>query len=176
MVDPTLEKKIADAALLLLTNAGMQSITMRDVAKAAGTTTPTLYDRYRDREALLWALVTRVNDEVYRRVEKAKSVEQVGEILVRYLVTFPTHAELISRSWPLVMNSDRPKPVMDLAKKLMMREHKCTAAEAERTAIAMFAQVFGMAILIRNAGEENPVSKTLFQTSRKALAKLAQGL
>jgi len=176
MVDPTLEKKIADAALLLLTNAGLEAVTMRDVAKAAGTTTPTLYARFRDREALLWALVTRVNDEVLRRVEKAKSAKQIGEILVRYLVTFPTHAELISRSWPLVMNSDRPKPVLNLAKKLMMREHQFTSAEAERTAIAMFAQVFGMAILIRNAGEENPISKTLLQTSRKALAKLAQGL
>lgn len=176
MVDPTLEKKIADAALLLLTNAGLEAVTMRDVAKAAGTTTPTLYARYRDREALLWALVTRVNDEVFRRVENAKSAEQIGEILVHYLVTFPTHAELISRSWPQVMNSDRPKPVMNLAKKLMMREHKFTSAEAERTAIAMFAQVFGMAILIRNAGPDNPVSKTLLHTSRKALTKLAQGL
>ncbi|HUN89988.1 MAG TPA: helix-turn-helix domain-containing protein [Terriglobales bacterium] len=176
MVDPTLEKKIADAALLLLTEGGLQAITMRDVARAAGTTTPTLYARFRDREALLWALVTRVNDEVFRRVEKAKSAEQIGETLVRYLVTFPTHAELISRSWPLVMNSARPKPVMDFAKKLMMQQHQFTSVQAERTAIAMFAQVFGMAILIRNAGEKNPVSKTLFQTSRKALAKLAQGL
>ena len=54
--DPDLEQHILGAASRLWSRGGERALTMRAVAKAAGTTTPTVYERYRDRDAILRAL------------------------------------------------------------------------------------------------------------------------
>ena len=54
--DPDLEQRILAAASRLWARGGEKALTMRAVAKAAGTTTPTVYERYRDRDDILRAL------------------------------------------------------------------------------------------------------------------------
>ena len=54
--DPQLEQRILDAACRLWSRGGEKALTMRGVAKAAGTTTPTLYERYHDRDDILRAV------------------------------------------------------------------------------------------------------------------------
>src|SRR5580704_7186426 len=46
---PELEGKILDAAQKLWKKGGEKALTMRAVAKAAGTNTPSVYRRFRDR-------------------------------------------------------------------------------------------------------------------------------
>ena len=54
--DPQLEQRILEAASRLRARGGEKALTMRAVAKAAATTTPTVYERYRDRDDILRAL------------------------------------------------------------------------------------------------------------------------
>jgi AcrR family transcriptional regulator len=54
--DPYLEQNILEAASRLWARGGEKSLTMRAVAKAAGTTTPTVYERFRDRDDILRGL------------------------------------------------------------------------------------------------------------------------
>ena len=54
--DPELEQRILDAASRLWARGGEKGLTMRAVAKAAGTTTPTVYERYHDRDDILRSL------------------------------------------------------------------------------------------------------------------------
>ena len=44
--DPELEDRIVAAAMRLLDRGGEEAITMRAVAQEAGTTTPTIYERF----------------------------------------------------------------------------------------------------------------------------------
>ena len=54
-----------DAASRLWARGGEKSLTMRAVAKAAGTTTPTVYERYRDRNDILRALRLKTRQELF---------------------------------------------------------------------------------------------------------------
>jgi len=58
-LDPRLEGKIIDAAYKIWRKQGEQALTMRRVARAAGTTTPTLYERFSDKSNLLALLRSR---------------------------------------------------------------------------------------------------------------------
>jgi len=62
--DPALEGRLIAAALRLLDRGGESAITLRAVAKEAGTTTPSIYERFRSREALMMRLVDHATDEV----------------------------------------------------------------------------------------------------------------
>src|SRR5271165_1648491 len=50
--DAELEGHILNAAYELIAEGGEQALTMRAVARAAGTTTPTVYQRFRDKRTL----------------------------------------------------------------------------------------------------------------------------
>jgi len=63
--DPDLEQRILAAASRLWARGGEKALTMRAVAKAAATTTPTVYERYRDRDDILRALRMQTRSELF---------------------------------------------------------------------------------------------------------------
>ncbi|MGA9307559.1 MAG: helix-turn-helix domain-containing protein, partial [Candidatus Sulfotelmatobacter sp.] len=62
--DPDLEDKILDAAQKLWKKGGEKALTMRTVARAAGTNTPSVYRRFRDRDDILRGLLQRIRWEI----------------------------------------------------------------------------------------------------------------
>ena len=173
--NPHLETIILASALDLLDQEGMEAVTMREVARRAKTTTPTLYERFQDREALLWAVVTLVQAHVYGCVAEAASVEQMAAIIIDYLAGFPGRLDLVNQYWPKLMSSGHPKPVLELTKRKLMEDEKCTAAAAEKTAIALTALLLGTAVLMRTAGENTPESKALNASSLRAVRSICHG-
>src|SRR5260370_7064487 len=63
--DPELEQRILGVASRLWARGGERALTMRAIAKAAGTTTPTVYERYRDRDDILRALRLKTRSELF---------------------------------------------------------------------------------------------------------------
>jgi AcrR family transcriptional regulator len=92
--DPDLEEKILDAAQKLWKKGGEKGLTMRAVAKAAGTNTPSVYRRFRDREDILRGLVQRVRLEITALLESASSPEEGCERYVNYALSHPHEYEL----------------------------------------------------------------------------------
>src|SRR5271170_3027548 len=80
--DPELEQRILDAASRLWARGGEKSLTMRAVAKAAGTTTPTVYERYRNRGDILRALRLHTRSELFAAVSRSRTLSQACQ---RYL-------------------------------------------------------------------------------------------
>jgi AcrR family transcriptional regulator len=80
--DPNLEGRILDAAQKLWVQSGARALTMRAVASVARTTTPTVYERFRNRQAILQGLMLRIRDGVLRMFDQANSPE---EMCARYL-------------------------------------------------------------------------------------------
>jgi len=74
--DPSLEHRILDAASRLWARGGEKALTMRAVAKASGTTTPTVYERYRDRDDILRALRLRTRNELFAALSHTHSLRQ----------------------------------------------------------------------------------------------------
>lgn len=92
--DPDLEGRILNAARRLWTKGGSKALTMRAVAKAAGTNTPAVYRRFKDREDILRALIQRIRTEMTAMVEAAPTPEQVGERYVDYALSHPHEYQL----------------------------------------------------------------------------------
>jgi AcrR family transcriptional regulator len=74
--DPGLEQRILEAASRLWARGGEKSLTMRAVAKAAGTTTPTVYERYRDRDDILRAIRLETRRELFATLKRTRTLEQ----------------------------------------------------------------------------------------------------
>jgi AcrR family transcriptional regulator len=92
--DPDLEGKILDAAQKLWKKGGEKALTMRAVAKAAGTNTPSVYRRFRDRDDILRALLRRIRLQIAAALEAATSPEEGCELYLDYAVSHAHEYEL----------------------------------------------------------------------------------
>src|SRR5215472_17535011 len=92
--DPVLEQKIVAAAVRLLDRGGEEAITLRAVAKEAGTTTPTIYERFRDRNELIRQVQGLVTEEIVAVLQPKLSVEDVFEEYLRYCRAHPMRLNL----------------------------------------------------------------------------------
>jgi AcrR family transcriptional regulator len=80
--DPELEQRILDAACLLWGRGGTKSLTMRAVARQARTSTPTIYERYRDRDDILRGVRLQTRRELFAALSRTRTLGQACE---RYL-------------------------------------------------------------------------------------------
>ena len=71
--DARLEGRILDAAYRLWSEGGEHALTMRAVARAAGTTTPTLYERFRDKDDLMALLRRRARLNLFSAIKPSRS-------------------------------------------------------------------------------------------------------
>lgn len=92
--DPDLEGKILDAAQKLWKKGGEKALTMRTVARAAGTNTPAVYRRFRDRDDILRGLMQRIRMEIAATLDTASSPEEGCERYLEYALSHPREYEL----------------------------------------------------------------------------------
>ena len=92
--DPGLESKILDAAQRLWKKGGEKALTMRAVAKAAGTNTPSVYRRFDDRDDILRGLLQRIRLEIADTLEGAGSPEEACQRYLDYAVKHRHEYEL----------------------------------------------------------------------------------
>ena len=92
--DPDLEERILKAADVLWRRGGEKALTMRAVANAAGTNTPAMYRRFRNREDLLKALLLRVAERIRTYFEAGQTLEGIAEAYVDYALNAPNEYQL----------------------------------------------------------------------------------
>jgi AcrR family transcriptional regulator len=92
--DPDLEDRILNAAHALWKRGGEKSLTMRAVAKTAGTNTPAVYRRFKDRKDLLRGLLLHIAARVRRHFEAGQTIEEMAEAYVDYALKLPHEYEL----------------------------------------------------------------------------------
>jgi AcrR family transcriptional regulator len=97
--DPDLEARILTVAWNLWKKGGEKALTMRSVAIAAGTTTPTLYERFRNREEILLALLRHMQRDLFETLKHAHSPQEFCERYLDFAVRHPHEYELYHVSW-----------------------------------------------------------------------------
>ena len=97
--DKHLEERILKAARRLWRTRGESGLTLRAVARAAGTTTPTLYKRFRNKHALRLALAYRLREELNAELFSSQSLEEAHRRYLRYAEDNPHEYELLGISW-----------------------------------------------------------------------------
>jgi AcrR family transcriptional regulator len=116
--DKHLEERILKAARRLWRTQGDRGLTVRAVALEAGTTTPTLYKRFRNKEALRFALAYRFREELFARLFSCATLEDIYRAFLDYAEQNPHEYELLRLSWGNFFSPGNPRPgrVFTLAK------------------------------------------------------------
>lgn len=146
--DPELESRVLKAAQKLWSAGGQKSLTMRAVAKAAGTNTPAVYRRFRDRRALLRALLQQHQAALSALIRKCNSLQEVGQCVLTYALEHPREYELLASR--IVVASHMPRPNFEY---VVQKAGEWLGGKSERyrpLIISLLALVHGTAMLLIN--------------------------
>jgi AcrR family transcriptional regulator len=94
--DPQLEQRVLAAAQKLWARGGERSLTMRAVAKAAGTNTPAVYRRFKNRRDLVRALVEKAQADVGLVIQRSSSLQEICRAVLDYALLHPREYELVA--------------------------------------------------------------------------------
>lgn len=159
--DALLEGRILDAAYALWEQGGEESLTMRGVAKAARTTTPTVYQRFRDKRDLLEVMRGRALQELVAAIEPAKSAEEVCARFLEFAIAHPNSYRLLTVDWAVRLSRKEHKPSFELIKSRLAERLGGTPEEHAELAMSLGALVHGTATMLLANGVDRKVSRDL---------------
>jgi AcrR family transcriptional regulator len=135
--DPELEERILKAADVLWKRGGERALTMRAVARAAGTNTPAVYRRFKNRQDLLRGLLLRIAGRIREHFRQGETLEDMADAYVEYAVKLPNEYRLFYTYSRLL---DHPRKRGGLSP---IRESRPNFAFAEQIAAKQFGGVPG---------------------------------
>ena len=152
--DPDLEQRILGAASRLWARGGEKSLTMRAVAKAAGTTTPTVYERYRDRQDILRALRLKTRSELFSALTRTRTLHEAVQRQLEFALE-NTHAyEVLFDGVGRAPSLYEPWPSFNLMRERLAQQIGGTPREHNRLILAIWSLMHGTAMLIIRGGFE----------------------
>lgn len=176
IADKGLEERILRTAQLLWRTRGAKSMTLRAVALQAGTTTTTVYKRFRNKEALLVALAERVR---MRISEESTSVASIEESLRRFLDFADKHPHeyklLWGPAWNEIYAPGRPRLVKTWMQEQLAQRCGGDPADYEPAYFALFFMLHGAANLListRNAARRSEIRDYCLRVCDTLLANI----
>jgi len=157
--DERLEGRIVDAAYQLWSQGGERALTMRAVARAAKTTTPTLYERFKDKQDLVVFLRERARQRMFQALQPAKSAMDVCQFGLRFTLSNGNEYLLLTSDWAERLGRKEPLPSFEFLKEKLAQDLGGAAAEHARLAMALVALIHGTAILLLGSEVTGQVAK-----------------
>jgi AcrR family transcriptional regulator len=146
--DPQLEQRILDAACRLWGRGGEKALTMRAVAKAAGTTTPTVYERYRDREDILRSVRMKTRDELFSVLSHTRSLRQAVQRYLEFAIQHPHAYAVLFDGVAQPPSLYEPWPSFNLVRDRLAERLGGTPRDHTRLMLALWSLMHGTALLI----------------------------
>ncbi len=186
--DPELEDKILDAAQKLWKKGGEKALTMRTVARAAGTNTPAVYRRFRDRDDILRGLLQRIRWEIAAQLEGISSPEEGCERYLEYALSHPReYALFFQKEYELFYSARSLRagfkptvlPVRDVMRQKVAERLGGVSGDHERVVMALRMVVHGAAMLLIEKAilpEDAAEARAVLKASVAALLSAADGL
>lgn len=144
-IEPEVGQKIMQAARKLWREGGERALSMRAVAKAAGTNTPAVYRRFPSREAILQALVELFQKELFEKLAPCNSLRQIGQAYLEFALSRPREYELMMSGLLARVSKDRPNLEMVLARAAEWSGG--TPEEHEALIFTLYSLLHGCALL-----------------------------
>ncbi len=157
--DPALEQRILKAAHKLWKRGGEHALTMRAVAKAARTTTPTVYQRFRDRRQILQALCLDTRQKLFAVLKEASSTREACDLYLGFAAKHPHEYELLSVGWSKPPSLNEQRPSFNLFRERLASRYGGKPEDYTRFALSVWALLHGTAMLII-AGKTGKVLQT----------------
>lgn len=181
--DPDLEDRILNAAQKLWKRGGEKSLTMRAVAKAAGTNTPAVYRRFKDRRDLIRGLLRNIQARIRQDFEAGNTVEQMAEAYVESAIHLPHEYELFYShvhhlSPPKGPGKPRPigesRPNFAFVQQRLAERLGGTPEDHTQLALALWATLHGTAELLLSESIPQGHEEELRIASRSAVKALIE--
>jgi AcrR family transcriptional regulator len=161
--DAALEGRILDVAYRLWSKGGEHALTMRAVARTAGTTTPTLYERFKDKDDLLDFLRDRARQKMFRAVERASSPVEVCRKGLKFALSHGNEYRLFSSDWAIRVGRKEPLPTFTFLKQRLAEKLGGLPDQHAQLALALVALVHGTAMVLLAEGVTPRVSREMKQ-------------
>jgi len=146
--DPDLERRILEAASRLWSRGGESTLTMRAVAKMAGTTTPTVYERYRHRDDILSALRMATRRQLFETLRLARTLRQSAERYLQFALEHSYSYEVLFDGVAKPPSLYEPWPSFRLLRERLERELGGPPRQRTRLMLALWSLLHGTAMLV----------------------------
>lgn len=146
--DPDLERRILDAASRLWARGGEKSLTMRAVAKAAGTTTPTVYERYRNRGEILRALRLKTRHELFEALSRTHTLREAFQSQLDFALRHSYAYEVLFDGVGKPPSLNEPWPSFNLMRERLAKRLGGNPRQHTRLMLAIWSLMHGAAMLI----------------------------
>jgi len=172
--DAQLEGHILDAAYRLWSRGGEKALTMRAIARAAGTTTPTVYERFRDRDEILQSLRARAQQDLFDAIRPSRKLAELCHRYFDFAVAHPNEYALVHTDWAVRFARDGRQLSFDLLKERLADRLGSLPAQHVRLALALAALVHGTAMVLLTKGIEDGVAHEIREASIAAFEALVE--
>jgi AcrR family transcriptional regulator len=172
--DKQLEGRIVDAGYQLWSKGGERALTMRAVAQAAKTTTPTLYERFRDKHDLIVFLRVRARERMFNALQAAKSTVEACRLGLEFALTNGNEYLLLTSDWAERLARKEPMPSYEYVMEKLALDLGGEPSDYAKLAMALVAQVHGTAILLLGEEVEAGTAKELREACLEACEALIQ--
>jgi AcrR family transcriptional regulator len=172
--DPQLEKRILDAACRLWARGGEKFLTMRGVAQAAVTTTPTLYERYRDRDALLRAVRTRTRAELFAALSQTHTLSEACERHLEFAMQHSHAYEVLFDGIGQPPSLHEPWPSFNLFRHRLAKRLGGTPRQHTRLMLSLWSLMHGTAMLLIRGRFTEPVRAQMFHACLDAAQTIVE--
>jgi AcrR family transcriptional regulator len=152
--DPDLEQRILGAASRLWARGGEKALTMRAVAKAAGTTTPTVYERYRDRDDILRALRLQTRRDLFAALSRTATLREAFQAQLDFALEHSHAYEVLFDGVARPPSLHEPWPSFNLMRERVAKRLGGNPRQHTRVMLAVWSLMHGTAMLIIRGGFE----------------------
>jgi len=166
-IDPEVAERILQAARKLWHKGGEKALSMRAVAKAAGTNTPAVYRRFRNREEILRALVTYYQQEFFKVLQTCRSLQEVGQAYLDFVLGRPREYLLLNSG--LIGRVSKARPNLDYVVERTSEWLGGAPGEHTPLVLALWALAHGAAMLKISGSVQEENFPTLRQGFSQAI-------
>jgi AcrR family transcriptional regulator len=167
--DPQLEQRILEAATRLRARGGEKALTMRAVAKAAGTTTPTVYERYRDREDILRALRIQTRAELFAALRRSRTLAQACQSYLEFALEHRHAYEVLHDKFAEPPSLHEPWPSFNLLRELLTKRLGGPPRQHTRLMLSVWSLLHGTAMLLIRGGAMGALRTQMFHSCLDAV-------
>jgi AcrR family transcriptional regulator len=170
--DARLEGRILDAAYRIWSERGEDALTMRAVARAARTTTPTLYERFSDKSDLLALLRRRARRNLFSAIRSSRSTVEACRRALDFLTAHPHDYRLVAEDWAIALARKEPLPSFEFLEQRLAAQLGGARGRHTRLALSLIALVNGTATLLHSSNVETKIHREFRHACIAACATL----
>ncbi len=142
---------------------------MRAVARAAGTTTPTVYERYHDREDILRALRMKTRRELFAAISATRSLAQACRKYLEFAMDHRHAYEVLFDGFAEPPSLYEPWPTFNLMRVRLTKRLGGTPRTHTRLMLSLWSLMHGTAMLLIRGGAVGQLQTQMFHACLDAV-------